>query len=253
MLLVIRRVLVPRVVPPEARALRLPASRLRLPLSVVVLAPSRDVLLSRVSALLVSREMLLLSRDVLLTSRSTVLPSRRTLLASLPTSLRLKIPLAFSVLGSAVVVSTTRGVVRLLILVLMAMSLRKQLLIADRLLGSRLDSELPMLGRAMNVVMPSPVVDLTMLRLVAIPEVLLLKTMFIVATSGAMTAWLALPIPMALALPPARLTRTARRLSPFTRPLRSLAMLLSAQAIPVETGRLWLAAFPQQMLALLAP
>lgn len=101
MLLVIRRVLVRRVVPPESRALRLPASRFRLLLRVEVLSPSREVLLSRVRALPVSREVLLISRVVLLTSRPTVLPSRLTLLASLPRSSRLKVP-AFSVLVPAV-------------------------------------------------------------------------------------------------------------------------------------------------------
>lgn len=101
--------------------------------------------------------------------------------------------------------------------------------------------------------MSSPVVDLSTLRLVSRPAVLRLKTMFIVATSGAIMACLPLPMAMALALPPARLMAMARRLSPLTRPLRSLAMLLSAQAIPVATGRVPLAPFPQHMLALLAP
>lgn len=101
-LLVIRRVLVPSVVPPVSRALRLPASRLRLLLRVVVLPPRAPVLLSRVRILFVSREALLISREVLLTSRSTVLPSRPTLLARLPTSSRLNMPSAFRVVASAV-------------------------------------------------------------------------------------------------------------------------------------------------------
>lgn len=101
-LLVIRRVLSPRVSPPVSRALRLAASRFRFLLSVVVLPPRAPVLLSSVSILSVSRAALLLSREVLLSSRSTVLPSRPTLLARLPTSSRLNIPLAFRVVVSAV-------------------------------------------------------------------------------------------------------------------------------------------------------
>lgn len=96
MLLVIRRVLEARVVPPDARALSFLASRLRLSLS-------RSVFLSRVSELVVSRVVFVPSRDVLLSSRPTVLPSVVTLLAKLPRSLRLKILLfRFSVLVSVV-------------------------------------------------------------------------------------------------------------------------------------------------------
>lgn len=110
-----------------------------------------------------------------------------------------------------------------------------------------------MFGRAIKVVIPSPVVSLIRLRVVIMPAVLRLKTMFIVAISGAMTAWLALPMPMALALPPPRVTATARRLSPLTRLLSVVLRLLSVQAMAVRTGRVWAALFPQHILALLAP
>lgn len=138
-------------------------------------------------------------------------------------------------------------------LVLMAMSLRKHLVMLPIRLGSRLLRELPMFGRAMKVVMSSPVVSLSRLPMVPMPLVLLFSMMFIVAISGAMTACLPLPMAIPLALRPARLTASMRRLSPFRSLSSGVASLLSAQAIPVETGSRWLALFPQQILALLAP